>query len=176
METALKKGENKMKERIYVMEFLFSDKKKVYNLMVFGEDDNYALMQNKRLLFFQCFQEAIHYYTVNKLSKNFDLEKEIALSCKLPVVLNIVKEKEIDKNASVLNCINIFDDLLKTLKLEFPVRYKKSLYKMADYLTFRKDVTEFFNSTGYKRDFIIKGILKIEQIIVKNTIIIKSEL
>jgi hypothetical protein len=99
------------------------------------------------------------------------LKKKIALTCNIPLALNIIEKNRIDKNSVVLNCINTFDDLFKTLNLKFPIRYKKSLYAFVDHLTFKKEITPFFSSSGYKRKFLIQALLKLEEIIIRNMIV-----
>ncbi|MBV6419586.1 MAG: hypothetical protein DAHOPDDO_00809 [Ignavibacteriaceae bacterium] len=163
-------NEDKMKEHLYIIKYNLSTKKKLFNLIVYGDND-YALKEKNKLLFFCEFQQAYKYWVKNKLSEKYTLQKKIALTCDIPLALKIIEKNKMDKNSVVLNCINTFDDLFKTLNLGFPLRFKKSLYAFADHLTFKKEISSFFTSRGYRRDFLIQGLLRLEGIIIENMIV-----
>lgn len=159
-----------MKERLYIIEYNLSTKKKLYNLMIYGEND-YALKEKNKLLFFHKFQQAYIFWVKNKLNEKYTLQKKIALTCDIPLALKIIEKNRIDKNSVVLNSINTFDDLFKTLNLKFPLKHRKSLYAFADHLTFKKEINSFFISSGYRREFLIQSLLKLEEVIIKNMIV-----
>lgn len=137
--------------------------------MVYGEND-YALKENNCLIFFHSTELALDYYSKNKLKNKFYLKNEVALTCDIYKSLQIIENRQVDESAEILNCINTMDDLIKTIPLEIPFRYRKSLYRFADYLTFERRIDIFFDKYHYERDFIRRGLLKVEKIILDNII------
>ncbi len=70
-----------------------------------------------------------------------------------------LENEEEDENAIVLECLNTTFDLLKAINVEISENMRKSLYALADHLTFSTDLAEYFDHSEVDRGEIIDGLM-----------------
>lgn len=62
----------------------------------------------------------------------------------LAEILYLICNEDVDDSATIINGLNIIFDLVTATNLLFPSNYKQNLYKLADHLTFSKELLNFF--------------------------------
>jgi len=162
--------------QLELMEFVFPIEHKsitIYNLMVYG-DIEYTTLKNNKLLFFLQIKDRKKIYIQDKSFSKYKLPSKIALTCDLIHTIRLLRKVNIDNHAIILNCSNTLMDLIDALKMPLPKLYRNGIYQLAGRLTFHKEFASFFEETKYKREFIIKGLLKIEEMILNNALIYDS--
>jgi|GEM_PF-1653550 len=163
-----------LKKDLYIIKFvLLKDQSqvKLYNFMLYDEE-GIAAKYKKRLLFFSKISDAKRIADKVMPGIKYHVPNRTYLTCDIVQVVDILN-KNCDKNTDILNFINITDDMLKTIGVEYPARYRKSLYEFADYLTFTKKIQPFFKTSGYSKEFIKTGLIKINEIILDHSILIE---
>lgn len=116
----------------------------IYTLMVFGDEDIPMIVDNKLLFFNEpglC--SSVIELASDKIKQLGPPPENIALIYDIPRMLEIVSLEDHDELTITLNCLNIFFDLLATLKIEIPTKYKNILYSFADHLTFDSEFNLF---------------------------------
>lgn len=73
------------------------------------------------------------------------IPEEIEYVINIPNLLYLISIGDIDESTTVVDSLNIIFDILKETRLSVPDKYKNQLYKFANYLTFDKDISKFFN-------------------------------
>jgi hypothetical protein len=163
-----------LKKDLYIIKFVLLKEQgqvNLYNFMTY-DDEGFAVKYKKKLLFFSNISKAKRIADKVRLGIKYHIPKRAYLTCDIVSVVDSLN-RMYDKNTDILNFINITDDMLKTMGIEYPARYRKSLYEFADYLTFTKKVQPFFKISGYSKEFMKTGLIKINKIILDNSILIE---
>lgn len=71
--------------------------------------------------------------------------------CDLPGALDLIHVGTYDDGAVLLNVINTSLDLLRGAALSMPTQVKSVLYPLADFLTFSREVGEYFTNEATRR-------------------------
>lgn len=135
-------------EMLYLIGFhrnLDSKEIDLYTLMTFGGDENQPIMVDGCILFFdepELASAALE--LVNTHMKRFGPPPdEIAAIYDISEMLQLIQTEDIDETATIVDCLNVFDDLLKAIKQPLPPDYKRMLYAVADHLTFHREFGTF---------------------------------
>jgi hypothetical protein len=140
---------------------LFSEgDEKLYTLIAYGENDFPPVVNGKIVFFLSAKQveKGFAFFPVD-IIKNQKVPKKSSLVCDIPLAIKIIKSGKVDNKATILNCINTFLDLLKAINEVVLEKYKKDLFAFADYLTFNKNIENYFNSFEVNRIEILQAFL-----------------
>ena len=72
--------------------------------------------------------------------------QELETFCDVAEALHLVNSKDADPDGVVLECLLVFDDLVRTTRLHMPDRYQGLLTELAGRLTEGKQLREIFTS------------------------------
>lgn len=72
-------------------------------------------------------------------------------------VLKILAHGNIDTNSYVLDFINTSDDILKSLNIDIPSKFKQALFDLANHLTFEQEFATFIEHSGIDRELLIQS-------------------
>lgn len=146
----------------------------LYGLVLEGEKDK-PLMLKDRLLFFRDPKRA------SEIAKTFGSHlpadrvevNQPFFWCDIAQTLHLLQAGGTDDEACVLGAVNALLDLVDAIGLNMPSDLRASLRSIADYCTFEKNLTRYFEEVGdYPASTIINAILWcIGAITVKSTIV-----
>ena len=60
-----------------------------------------------------------------------------------------------DESGCIVNCLNVLFDMLKCASIEIPKPYKDILFKIADHLTFEKELYQYLNCNEITRNQVV---------------------
>jgi hypothetical protein len=169
METAVNKFLKR--ENIWVIEILLTQLEhdlKVYLLFLKGATDK-PFIKNNKLCFFTKNRiiEKLSVMGITILPHDFD--DEIELTCDINKVLRLITLNSIDKDATLINFMNIFFDIINALNIVIPNEYKNVLYLIADHLTFNRRFGSFLKQNKLSREDIINAIYWLNGAIISNS-------
>lgn len=149
----------------------------LYILMICADKD-YPLMVEGDIIFFT--KPTLGLKAV-QLSSNVDLQKiilktmndvdDVDFVVDIAEVLYLISDKNIDDQATIINCLNTLFDLVLCTGIPMPSNYKKLLYNFADHLTFHQEFSSFLEQHSISRSWVIDAILW-----CMNTVVAKSKL
>jgi len=96
----------------------------------------------------------------------------VSLTCDLTELAQFIMYRRKDRHAKLLNGLNTLLELVDATKLEFPKQYKKSLYALADHVTFSDDVATFFSSSVFSRKQVLDAVLWSIGVVCTRTLIV----
>jgi hypothetical protein len=133
----------------------------LYTLIISEDDDYKPLLASGCILFFSKPELAADALksSQQKNTKIYNVPKNIELVVDVAETLYLLESEDIDLTATILNCLNTLDDLIKAIKLTVPEHYKNILYKLADHLTFNQEYSSFFSKQNISRSSAIDEIL-----------------
>ena len=118
-----------------------------YSLLSVGGDNERPAMAGGRLLFFSRPQLASKVLALDsELAKLGPAPAEIETFCDVAEALHLVNSQDADPDAVVLDCLLVFDDLVRATKLHMPDRYQALLTELTARLTERVSLREIFTS------------------------------
>ena len=118
-----------------------------YTLLAVGGDNERPLTSHGRLLFF-----ADPALAGKALALDSDLARlgpppaESETFCDIAETLHLVNSQEVDSDGVVLECLLVFDDLVRATRLHMPDRYQGLLTELTARLTERKQLNQIFTS------------------------------
>lgn len=154
---------SKHEEPFYLIGFKLnpdSEKPEIYTL-VFGEK-NRPLIKNEQIIFFptpEAACRALEFCGTETLTSIDFIADDIELIVDIAETLYLISSEEIDLNNTILNTINLLDDIIIALEIHRPQFYKNNLYKFADHLTFNRSITPFLETEQITRASIINSLL-----------------
>jgi hypothetical protein len=80
------------------------------------------------------------------LKNYYPFSRTVELVVGLANTIYLLHAENIALNSNMLNCINIFDDLVKATGLSRPNEYKSILYALAAHLTFNRESFSFIEA------------------------------
>jgi len=121
--------------------------------MTFGGDENQPIMVDGSILFFEEPELAPAALELSAADmKHFgSTPDEIAAIYDISEMLQLIQTADIDETATIVDCLNVFDDLLKAVKRPLPPDYKSILYAFADHLTFHREFGTFLEQKQIDR-------------------------
>ena len=118
-----------------------------YTLLAVGGDDERPIIADSRVVFFtrpEFAGNAIALdHTLNSLSP---VPTEMETFCDVAEALHLVNAQDADPDGVVLECLLVFDDLVRATKLHMPDRYQGLLTELAARLTERDSLKKIFTS------------------------------
>jgi hypothetical protein len=118
-----------------------------YTLLAVGGENERPITAGGRLLFFthpELGAKALALDT--NLSKLGPPPKDVETFCDIAEALHLVNSQDADPDGVVLDCLLVFDDLVRATKLHMPDRYQGLLTELAARLTERARLRDVFTS------------------------------
>lgn len=84
---------------------------------------------------------------------------KVDLVCDISETLSLIKHKDKDDAAIILNCLNTFFDLLNAAEVDLPTEYQSVLYKFADHLTFSREFAGFIAEQHIERSLLVHAVI-----------------
>jgi hypothetical protein len=146
----------------------------LYTLVFVGEHD-VPLMADSKIVFFTDPQKGAALLAAHgaaHVADHVDIEKP-TMWCDVAQALHYLDAGGIDADSSVLNAVNALLDLVRATGIAFTERRKKALYAIADYCTFRQDLTAYLEVEGdYSSRELVDAVLWcVGAIVVKSTVV-----
>jgi hypothetical protein len=137
----------------------------LYTLVLYNEvarnDQNRPLTANERILFFHSIRQANFALSLgDKGFRKYSLAPDkVAYVYDLPKVLSVVSGGERDESGIVADFVNELLDCVAASHYQLPVRFRTTLFALADHTTFDKDLTLLYEQAPSKRDDAVEAIL-----------------
>lgn len=153
----------KISEKLYLFGFRIDPDREdpeIYTLFIYGEQER-PLVADGYIVFFSQPDLAISALKLCKIdtSQLGMPPTEVALLCDIAEMLHLIRYKDIDDSATILNCLNTVFDLVKATLLPLPNDYKRVLYSFADHLTFEQEFASFLTQHEIERSMIENAIM-----------------
>jgi hypothetical protein len=84
---------------------------------------------------------------------------EADMICDIPETLELIRNKDRDDSAVILNCLNTIFDLVDAVEVSMPDEYKSQLYALADHLTFDREYGSFIKEQNADRELMINALM-----------------
>lgn len=148
------------------------DEAQVYLFLRYGEEEDYPIMKDGKILLFQSVLAARKWLEKDsgmsakweKVSNN-----DGSFICSIAGALHLIESCDIDRSATIINCLNTFSDLLPATGFQLPTRYKRELIKLADHLTFHREYGAFLQQKHIARSLLRDAILwSVGAVVVKS--------
>jgi hypothetical protein len=118
-----------------------------YSLLSVGGDNERPIMAGGRLLFFTQPELAAKALALDaELAKLAPPPMEVETFCDIAEALHLINAQDVDPDSVVLDCLLIFDDLVRATKLHMPDRYQGLLTELTARLTEGKQLGKIFAS------------------------------
>ena len=137
-----------------------SENPNVYILITYGDED-IPLTSDGELIFLSSVDNVPFAFNMfsEKIKQQAVQPTEVSLILDIPLMLHLLENKAQDKDATIINCLNIIFDLLEYSQSKLPENYKQILYALADHLTFDSDIEAFIKQKQLTRTEIVNGVL-----------------
>jgi len=118
-----------------------------YTLLAVGGDNERPITADGRLLFFPRPELADKALALDSsLAPLGPPPREVETFCDIAEALHLVNSQDTDPDGVVLECLLIFDDLVRATRLHMPDRYQGLLTELAARLTERAPLGQIFSS------------------------------
>ncbi len=130
-----------------------------YTLLAVGGDNERPITADGRLLFFTRPGLGSKALTLDPdLAKLGAAPQEIETFCDVAEVLHLINSQDTDPDGAILDCLLVFDDLVRATKLHMPDRYQGLLTELTARLTERMQLRDIF-SRNYLREHVEDALL-----------------
>lgn len=118
-----------------------------YTLLAIGGDNERPLCAEERLIFFTRPELAGKALALDSsMSGLGPAPEELESFCDIAEALHLINSQDADRDGVVLDCLLIFDDLVRATKLHMPDRYQGLLTELAARLTERVPLRLIFTN------------------------------
>ena len=118
-----------------------------YTLLSVGGHNERPIMAGGRLLFFTRPELAAKALALDaELAKLAPPPMEVETFCDVAEALHLINSQSVDSDAVVLDCLLMFDDLVRATRLHMPDRYQGLLTELTARLTEGKQLAAIFIS------------------------------
>ena len=118
-----------------------------YTLLAVGGDNERPIAVEDRIVFFARPELASKALALDsELAKLGPAPQEMETFCDVAQTLHLVNAQDVDPEGVVLECLLIFDDLVRATRLHMPDRYQGLLTELAARLTERATLRDIFRS------------------------------
>ena len=130
-----------------------------YTLLAVGGDNERPLTSDGRLLFFARPELAAKAVALDAdLAQLGPAPAEVETFCDVAEALHLVNSQDVDSDGVVLECLLVFDDLVRASKLHMPDRYQGLLTELTARLTEGGQLAKIFTS-HFLRDHVEDALL-----------------
>lgn len=118
-----------------------------YTLLSVGGHNERPIMAGERILFFTQAELAAKALALDgELAKLAPPPMEVETFCDVAEALHLINSQSVDSDAVVLDCLLMFDDLVRATRLHMPDRYQGLLTELTARLTEGKQLAAIFTS------------------------------
>ena len=118
-----------------------------YTVLAVGGDNERPITADGRLVFFTRLELGAKALALNStMAKLGPPPQEIETFCDVAEAFHLVNSQNADPDGVVLDCLLVFDDLVRATKLHMPDRYQGLLTELAARLTERAQLRDIFSS------------------------------
>jgi len=118
-----------------------------YTLLVVGGDNERPATAEGQLLFFARPELASKALALDaSLAKLGPAPQEMETFCDVAEMLHLVNSQDVDPDGVVLECLLVFDDLVRATRLHMPDRYQGMLTELTARLTERMPLRDIFSA------------------------------
>jgi hypothetical protein len=122
-----------------------------YTLLAVGGDNERPIIAGGRLLFFTHPELGPKALTLDPdLAKLGPAPQEIETFCDVAEALHLINSQNADPDGVILDCLLVFDDLVRATKLHMPDRYQGLLTELTARLTERVQLRTIFSSSSLR--------------------------
>lgn len=122
-----------------------------YTLLAVGGDNERPIVEDGRLIFFTRPELASKALALDaSLSQLGPAPQEIETFCDVAQALHLVNSQDNDPEGVVLECLLVFDDLVRATRLHMPDRYQGLLTELAARLTERAPLRKIFGNQALR--------------------------
>ncbi|MFZ0794630.1 MAG: hypothetical protein WAM65_12725 [Candidatus Korobacteraceae bacterium] len=122
-----------------------------YTLLAVGGDNERPLRAEGRLLFFTRPELGAKALALDSdLAKLGQAPQEIETFCDVAESLHLINSQNNDPDGVILECLLVFDDLVRATKLHMPDRYQGMLTELTARLTERAQLRDIFSSSSLR--------------------------
>ncbi len=122
-----------------------------YTLLAVGGDNERPITANGRILFFPRPDLADRALALDlSLSELGPASRELATFCDVAEAFYLINSQNADLDGVILDCLLVFDDLVRATKLHMPDRYQGLLTELAARLTERVLLRDIFSSNALR--------------------------
>lgn len=123
----------------------------LYSVFAIGGDNERPLMVNGRILFFSRPDLAPKALLLDGTTAHLKLALDaVEMSCDIAQTLYLVNSADSDSDGIILDTLHLFDDMIRSTKLNMPERYQSMLTELADHLSRGTDLTRIFTSDSLR--------------------------
>ena len=148
--TVLSSRSNHAHEELVLVGFRIDgqhDGPQFYTLLAVGGDNERPIVADGRVVFFTRPELAGKALALdNSLQGLSPIPSEMETFCDVAEALHLVNSQETDPDGVVLECLLVFDDIVRATKLHMPDRYQGLLTELAARLTERDSLKKIFSS------------------------------
>jgi hypothetical protein len=118
-----------------------------YTLLAVGGDNERPIVADGRVVFFTQPDLAGKALALDNSLKGLSpIPSEMETFCDIAEALHLVNSQETDPDGAILECLLVFDDIVRATKLHMPDRYQGLLTELAARLTERDSLKRIFSS------------------------------
>ena len=122
-----------------------------YTLLAVGGNDERPTTAEGRLLFFPHPELGAKALTLDPdLAKLGPAPQEVEIFCDVAEALHLINSQDTDADGVILDCLLVFDDLVRATKLHMPDRYQGLLTELTARLTERVPLRTIFSSASLR--------------------------
>ncbi len=122
-----------------------------YTLLAVGGDNERPITAGGRLLFFTHPELGAKALTLDgDLANLGPAPREIETFCDVAEALHLINSQNADPDGVILDCLLVFDDLVRATKLHMPDRYQGLLTELTARLTERMQLRDIFSSNSLR--------------------------
>jgi len=122
-----------------------------YTFLAVGGDNERPLTADGRILFFMRPENAARALAMDsELAKLGPAPQEVETFCDIAQTLHLVNSQEADPEGVILECLLIFDDLVRATRLHMPDHYQGLLTEVAARLTERASLRDIFRKNALR--------------------------
>ena len=131
----------------------------LFTVIIDHNGDLSPLIVEERILFFtdrSLLSEGLNLGAIDATQYVYD-EEEI-FTVYYALAIELLTNGGRDETAVILNLLNTFDDFLIGLKITIPSEFKSEIYSIANFLTFDKSLSDYFQESTEARARVIKSV------------------
>jgi hypothetical protein len=122
-----------------------------YSVFAIGGDNERPLIARERLLFFTRPELAPKALLLDESMAHLELPLEgVEMLCDVAQTLHLVNAADEDPDGMILDCLHLFDDMVRATKLNMPERYQSVLSEMTDHLSKGASLKMIFTSSSLR--------------------------
>jgi|SRR5713101_2462969 len=139
-----------------------SERPSFYNLMIYGDEVS-PLKHRGYPVFFDDKRFAPSAFKIADVAmkKLGPVPLDVHYVCDIVKALQLLQSRSLDRDATLINCLNILDDLRRSTNLRIPRRELLILDQLSNHLTFRRRFGNYLTEKKIDRLQLIDALLRL---------------